>query len=943
MSEIQVERVFWGWERPVLESAVGFLTGDEGMPKLEGTVVVVPTAEAGRRLRRALAEWANDRGGAVSVPHVWPPNMALSPVHDRARAASDLEARLTWVRVLKEGPPQAFRALLPNLPETISWKWLWDLAVTLVDLQELLGAGGLAFADVAARAADLPGAEVARWRDLARLEGLFLAELEKRGKAHTQVLKRERAAGPWLPEGVTRVVVLAAPDLPPLMSQWMQGCAAAGVEVRVAIQAPATMANAFDAWGRPSIKEWGEEAPVDVGLTEAEIRLCRNPVAQAEAVVRWLSDAAEQGLPVAVGVCDAEVAPLLMEKLEARGLAVFEPGGMPMQQDGLWHLLTLMGELQGMGSWRAFCGLLRIEEVRKAWCGSAGTGVIRNLDAFCAEHLPGSLDLAAELLAMREEALPALAKAVDQARRWRSKLTQEGLTQVAREWLIALYGDRGFRTEAPGDRERVQLAWAFLSEVEAVETSLKDMGLQVARQEEWMMVMERLSSGVIESARGEVDLVIQGWLELLWENAPALVVAGLNEENVPGVLLGHPFLPDRFRQMLGLPCQATRFARDAYLLCALAQQRRAGGRIGVTVGRWSANDDVRKPSRLLTLCPEAVLPGRVRHLFPEKEAAETAGAPIRSTLWALKPEQKQLGMTTISASRISAYLDCPFRFYLKHGLRMKSVGTAAREMDVMQFGNLVHEVLRQFGEDVEARQWVEAARIQKWFRERIEAQAVVMFGQRLPPLVRLQVDAAAQRLNWQAEVEARERRAGWQIVGVELVLGGEADTAPFLIEGARYTGKVDRIEHHPDSGERRVLDFKTSDKVKKPIDAHCKLVKQVAESERWKTFSIGGVDGIWRWLDVQLPLYAAALKNHPLGPVTQVGYACLPKGVMDTDLILWENFDERWAEAAETCAAEVVKRVNGGVFWPPNEGKVRSVDFDELFLGDVMTAVRWEI
>lgn len=941
MSEGAIKRVFWGWERPVLESATAFLAGGDTIPELEDTLVVVPTAEAGRRLRRALAEWADRRGGAVSAPHVWPPNMALSPAADRARVATELETRLAWVRVLKEGPPGAFKALLPSLPETISWKWLWDLAVTLADLQELLGAGGLDFAEVAAQAADMPGAEVARWRDLARLESLFLKELGRWGRAHGQLLKRERAASPWLPEGVRRVVVLAAPDLPPLMSGWMQGCAEAGVEVIVAVQAPESLADTFDAWGRPTVRDWGEDSPLDVGLTESEIRLCRNPVAQAEEVVRWLSEAAEQGLPVAVGVCDAEVSPLLMEKLQARGLAVFEPGGVPMRQDGLWHLLTLTGELMGTGSWRAFCGLMRIEEVRKAWCGSAGTKVIRQLDDFSAERLPGSLDMAAELLVDSPEDYHLLCGAVSEAIHWRRQLAEERLGQVAREWLVALYGDQGFQTEAPGDRERVQMAWAWLAEAEAVEEAMSRTGLEPSRREEWALVMERLSGGVLEPARGEVDLVIQGWLELLWEDAPALVVAGLNEENVPGVLLGHPFLPDRFRQALGLPCQATRFARDAYLLCALARQRYGSGRLGVTVGRWSQREDVRKPSRLLTLCAADALPARVRHLFPEKESTDTAAEPVRSLLWTLNPEQKAMETGTISASRIAAYLDCPFRFYLKHGLRMGAAGGVAREMDPMQFGSLVHEVLRLFGEDAEARQWVEAPRIQMWLKERVEELARERFGRRLPPLVRLQVDAAGQRLHWQAEVEARERRAGWQIVAVELVLGGEDDVSPLLIEGARYSGKVDRIEHNPEMGERRVLDFKTADKVNKPVSAHCAAVKQVEEDERWKTFSIGGVKSVLRWTDVQLPLYAAALRRHALGPVTQVGYACLPKAVTDTDLSLWEDYDERWEEAALACAAEVVRRIQAGLFWPPNEGQARSKDFDELFLGDVTTAVRW--
>jgi ATP-dependent helicase/nuclease subunit B len=90
------------------------------------------------------------------------------------------------------------------------------------------------------------------------LEALFEAELAAMGKANPQRLKRERAGDPWLPEGVKRVVVLAAPDLPPLMSRWMEGCVRAGVEVVVAVQAPEALAEGFDGWGRPTAEWWGE-------------------------------------------------------------------------------------------------------------------------------------------------------------------------------------------------------------------------------------------------------------------------------------------------------------------------------------------------------------------------------------------------------------------------------------------------------------------------------------------------------------------------------------------------------------------------------------------------------------------------------------------------------------------------------------------------------------
>ena len=249
---------------------------------------------------------------------------------------------------------------------------------------------------------------------------------------------------------------------------------------------------------------------------------------------------------------------------------------------------------------------------------------------------------------------------------------------------------------------------------------------------------------------------------------------------------------------------------------------------------------------------------------------------------------------------------------------MEAAGGAAREMDAMQFGDLAHDVLKQFGEDKDARRWTDAAKIAQWFEDCLWQSAKQRFGSRPQPLVRLQVESVEQRLKKHAEVEAEQRQMGWEIVAVEMKLGEEESNA-LLINGARFTGKADRIEHNSVTGERRVLDFKTSDKRANPREKHCAKIKpeRLDEADHWKTFSLAGEEGAWIWKDVQLPLYAAALKHHPLGPVTQAGYACLPKAVMETQLELWEGFDERWSEAALACAAEVVRRIREGVFWPP--------------------------
>ena len=60
-----VERVCLGWDRPFLLRAVEWLLArrDE-LPRM---LVVVPTAQGGRRLREALAERAETAGGMTAV------------------------------------------------------------------------------------------------------------------------------------------------------------------------------------------------------------------------------------------------------------------------------------------------------------------------------------------------------------------------------------------------------------------------------------------------------------------------------------------------------------------------------------------------------------------------------------------------------------------------------------------------------------------------------------------------------------------------------------------------------------------------------------------------------------------------------------------------------------------------------------------------------------
>ena len=83
-------RVFLGWDQPMLRQTVKWLW--ERREKLPGMLVVVPTAQSGRRLREGLAE-----AGGCLAPQVVTPGYFM-----RAEgAAPEAVELLAWVEVLE--------------------------------------------------------------------------------------------------------------------------------------------------------------------------------------------------------------------------------------------------------------------------------------------------------------------------------------------------------------------------------------------------------------------------------------------------------------------------------------------------------------------------------------------------------------------------------------------------------------------------------------------------------------------------------------------------------------------------------------------------------------------------------------------------------------------------------------------------------------------------
>jgi ATP-dependent helicase/nuclease subunit B len=933
-----IQRLFWGWDAPVLAQAVALLCQGWDSTRaldLSSSLILVPNGEAGRRLREALAQTTNETGTAAIVPHLWLPEQALLPQVRRFEAATPLQAQMAWQRALECVPLDDLTALFPKPPTERGWGWQAETARMLAELKMLLGTAGLTFADTAVHPA--AQRDAARWQDLAQIEHSYFAELTQAGIADAQVLKRGHAHEPVLPEGVERIVVLASPDLPPLLDDWISGCAKRGLQVVIAIHAPQSMAHTFDACGRPLTEHWGEDADNSLPFQNEQIHIARDPSAQATQTLDLMRELVPAGR-TALGVCDAEIGSLLLEKLTLEDARSFEPGGTPVQREGLWHVLECFRELLGGGTWRAFAALLRIAEFREAVIPDNETTatLLREADDFASDHLPVTLAHAQEL-PLKD--YPALWPAIDHTLDLLNELRRLPPTQAARTLILKLLGERTFNPDAPGHRERTELASEWLRITEELELEAQRFGLKPKAEDTFSLSLECLAQSRLAEPRGDIDLVLQGWLELLWEQAPNLIVTGLNEEHVPGIFISHPFLPDGLRSALGLPCQNTRFARDAFILAALTHQRLGTrGRLHLLSGQWSDDGNALRPSRLLFLCDDTELPQRVAHLFPKEEEQRVVAEPKRTQAWQLQPDWTLQALETISPSRLREYLSCPFRYYLSHTKNMRAVETGKRELDAAEYGNLIHHAFHRLSLDAGMQDCTHAAQIADCLEAAARDRVREVYGQRPAPLITLQLDSILQRLRQAAHVEAENRQCGWQCIEAELQIGGKDDTLPFLIAEARLRGRIDRVERHVD-GSLRIVDFKSSDKPREPQDTHYKVISsrtKLTEADEWKCFDLPeGKRGLW--LDLQLPLYAAALQQRGQ-QVSRVAYFALPKSIQDTAILPWEGFDEALVEAALACAAEAVQRIRSGQFWPPAPRSPND-SFEEMLLGDPLKSV----
>lgn len=935
-------RTFIGWDRPLCETVPAFLLSQQGAGLLDllHTVVIVPTRQSSWRLRAALPLAADARGIACIGPEIVTPPVLLAPPQ-RAGVASGFQSLLAWTAVLKAAGADEFRAFLgagDKRPTTTAWAL--QIARQLQRLRQELADGDLALADVADRGDALEEAD--RWADMKTLEGRYLEQLAARGLRDALAAKLAHVRDGARPADVVRIILAAVPDPPRLLEKLLAHWAEAGIAVDILVAAPESEAAAFDRWGRPVPEAWSTRHSA---LNDEDLWLEATPADQAGRIARAVAEALKaQPRPaasrpqLAIGVPDRETVAPLQRALADLGLPAFDPQNQPFSQTPLARLVHALLALRASDGYAEAAALLRHPDVLSALDNDAD--VLRKLDAFQAEYLPVTLDDLREREASdpdhRPPAVPLAA--VAQVRAWRARLSQGDLAAGLREVLQQIYKKRLLDAASRADAAFQQAVTVFddcLRELEAAGPDGQD-GRDGAD-----ILLARLRESSVKPERQGEPLDLEGWLELAWNPAPLLFVAGLNEGFVPDGHMGDLFLPDALRTRLGLRDDRLRVARDAYVLAALLAQRRSGGRVILIVGKTSSAGDPLRPSRLLFRCPNTELVARAEKLFRETPPPGTASAftvgfkldPGRVPQDSLNQKRRH----ALSPTLFRDYLESPLQFYLKHVLDMEAQSDREREPDALAFGTWVHAVLDEMAADCGLWACDDAGRLGRWMDERLRELARARYGARPWLGVELAVDSAVRRLRTFAQKQVEWHHQGWEIVEHEDTHGKR-----ILIDGVTVRGRIDRVDRRIEDGRDVycVLDYKTTDKAKLPTQAHVGPSfgdSEFLEAARIPKALIPNSKTDKRWADLQLPLYREFMKPQYEGDI-RLGYVNLPSALGDIAFTLWDTYTDALHASAMACARAVVEAIRAGEFRQAGRPRFEG-DFGGVLLGDAAKTI----
>ena len=902
---------FLGWHEPAVDLVAKRLLEleENDADVFRRATVVTLTAPAARYLHERVAELA---GRPILMPRfVLPGNLLPKP------PSSEHEQLFAWVKTLQALPVNACPNLLGERVEAMSSIRALGTARQLLHLRTLLEQEATtpeAVRDALPQISDdkipnwsaLLEEEAERWNDFCSL----CTAVDQLAPPVTSLPLQPR------PRSESMLILAALPELSSRLRKALEEILEERPgHVEVWVNAPEEERLNFDSWGIPVADHWLKR-PIDIP-EDSILSPADDAQSFAEAAVREAGDGDAD--EVTLGLCDpsfssalcttfAHAKPIAWElQLSAgRKLTTMDAAQLPAR---LLHYINAVKNLRLSGESgdilraadseyvSAFVELLRSPSLQRNEPTALSMDEV--LDKILSENRPGSLR---QLMDLLDRENPDCKKAAEVNR------------SLADQFLSSNTFPDALLTLA----DMLERAYPDSDDIALLTESVRSVANICAKQRTEPELALLLLQQSVENATCTPSKPEEGeqppvktfdWIDLPCTRGKKLLLLGLHEGCVPEMSGNVNFLTDKLKECLGLPTRSSREARDAFLLTALLKSRHdAAQNVRILLARQGRDDTPIAPSPLLLRCrDDAELAARVERLFsdggaakPEQAYEEFSFHPASHASSFVLGQHESIELLApgvpnpfaadankprnFSPSLIRNFLACPLRFWLKILYRLdpgEAFTDSEREIGNDVYGSILHDILRRLAEhfpsrpsDVSLPQLEENIfhhalhLLQEGFRDYYTDA-----NRTLPVFLQNQYETMLESLRQFALLHAHDLEDGWCVQKVEWDVTPTLD----LPDGSRAPlhMKIDRVDFRPSTKKWRIIDYKTGNDT--PDKKH---LAKAEDPVRYGMLlpELPLVDGK-RWTEVQLPLYAYALRQEEgemLPP--ELAYYNLPRG-----------------------------------------------------------------
>ncbi|MBF0544770.1 MAG: PD-(D/E)XK nuclease family protein [Candidatus Riflebacteria bacterium] len=922
-----MNRIFLGWDKPFLHSLVEFLF-NEYRTNYEWDLSQITIVFSSQRSIRRLLELLAEKASLEKVMLLPPRGMTIGALPEKLYTsgipiAGKLFSLLSRAKSLQNSDAQTFQTIFPKISPTAPFQEILAASEALNHLHSEVSSGGIDFQEaekiLTAGISFFPDQK--RWSALASLQETYEEALRENdycdiNSARLTALKSEKKSSVFgkfflasiveIPELIRRLILFSEADFVSL------------------IFAPQDEECSFDDFGCPIQKIWKDRIlPIEIST----LNVVEKTENQALEILSILSKMTELGRleqltsdQITISLGDEETGTLMENYFCLSNVPARLSSGRGMIESPPSLFLIAISRYLEKRDFNSFSSLIRHPGFEKFLRKKIGlkvgkddvvgkqlTELVDRIDQLIIQKIPEKIDKGQQIF--ETEIGKLIAKIIEEIDELldfdrNSKLPLPEWVPVTLTLLAKVFSELPFEESS---FEAFTIIHEQLEQFSRISGKL-NFSFEMDFCAAVSLLLQLLSNEKLPAKSGEAAIEMVGWLETPLDDAPLLFITSLNEGLIPKNIDFDPFLTDSVRKILGLPNNDSRFSRDKANLNAILKSRD----VYLIAARYGLKGGALSPSRLALSVSDDILAECVQKFFPgsKKMAASDFLKPISTSqnISFVPPfplNAKKLG-NTYSVTEFRDYLRCPYRYYLKNILGLKSLETRISELDPLCFGIFLHDVLKNFSRS-EFADSQNADEIFVYLKESALRVFHQSFGETVSPILEAQFEIALERLKFFSSKQVELASSGWRIRKDLIEISHKT---PFEVDGkiVFIKGRIDRIDEHPSEGFR-IFDYKTYDECKDPKKVH------VQSNE---------------FVDLQLPLYKLLGEGIGLKGKIDLAYFCLP-GKFDENPIKIANWSDADLERAFEQAEKVVRNIENGIFWPP-KAEILGDEFSDLVL-----------